>query len=65
MSGSPVILIIIGLFAIAFYMLPAIIAINRGTDNMGWVIFLNVILGWTLIIWIVLLVVALTGTRRR
>lgn len=48
--------------AIAGYFLPGIIASMRGHESQNMIAFLNLILGWTVIGWLVLLVVAFTGT---
>ena len=44
-----------------FYMAPAIIAYMRGRDGLNMITLLNLFLGWTVIGWVVLLVVAFTG----
>lgn len=54
------------LFAlIVLHFLPAIIALARGHHN-GFAIFLtNLLLGWTVIGWIVALIWSVTATERR
>jgi uncharacterized membrane protein YqaE (UPF0057 family) len=44
---------------IAFYFLPAIIAYNSKKRNAGAILALNILLGWTLIGWVVALIWAL------
>lgn len=50
------------LFFGALYFLPAIIAAVRHTHNAAGILLLNLFLGWTLIGWIVALVMALSST---
>ncbi len=47
------------LFLIALYFLPAILAHARHTHNATGILLLNLFLGWTLIGWIVALLMAL------
>ena len=56
-------LIMIGVLAL-LYFLPAIIAITRGHLSAGAIFALNLLLGWTLLGWIVSLVWSLTGNTR-
>lgn len=49
------------IIALALYFLPALIAQHRGRDGLGMITLLNLILGWTVLGWIILLVVAFTG----
>lgn len=52
-------------FAALFYFLPTLIALLRGHHN-GFAIFLtNLLLGWTLIGWIVALIWSTTASQRR
>jgi hypothetical protein len=44
------------LLMIAFYFLPAIVAINRGHPNTTSIIVLDLLLGWTLVGWVIALV---------
>ncbi|QCE35777.1 superinfection immunity protein [Acetobacteraceae bacterium] len=41
------------------YLLPWAIAVCRGTNNTVSIFFVNLFFGWTLIIWIVCLIMAL------
>ncbi len=50
------------LFFGALYFLPAIVAAVRHTHNATGILLLNLFLGWTLIGWIVALVMALSST---
>lgn len=53
------------IFATLLYFLPTLIALLRGHHN-GFAIFLtNVLLGWTLIGWIVALIWSTTASQRR
>jgi hypothetical protein len=47
------------LFAFALYFLPAIVAAARRTHNSTAILLLNVFLGWTLIGWVVALLIAI------
>jgi hypothetical protein len=48
-----------GIVGLAIYFLPTIIAIVRGKGNLLLILLLNIFLGWTLIGWVVALVLAL------
>lgn len=45
----------------AFYFLPALIAEHRGRDGVALIGVANLLLGWTVIGWLVLLIIAFTG----
>ena len=49
-----------GLFGIALYLLPTIVAVARGKKNILGIVLVNVLLGWTFIGWIIALVWACT-----
>ena len=49
-----------GLFGIALYLLPTIVAVARGKKNILGIVLVNILLGWTLVGWIVALVWACT-----
>jgi Superinfection immunity protein len=53
-------LFIIGIM-IWLYFLPSILAFRRHTQGRGWILFWNLILGWTLIVWCVMLVAVLVS----
>lgn len=57
-GGAGLILFIVLLFC---YFLPTGIAGTRGRDGVGMIFLLNLFLGWTVLGWIILLVVAFTG----
>lgn len=60
LSGAGVLLfLLVGVIALAVYFLPSIIAIKRRVVNLGSVIAINVLLGWSLIGWVVALAMAL------
>lgn len=46
-------------FGIGLYFLPAIIAAARQTHNATGILLLNIFLGWTLIGWVIALVLAI------
>lgn len=52
---------IVMLFLLGMYFLPALVAQHRGRDNVAMIAVLNLLLGWTVLGWIVLLVIAFTG----
>ncbi len=45
------IFLLLGVFGMAFYFLPTIVAVIRDHKNMGAIGVLNVFLGWTLVGW--------------
>ena len=47
------------IFAIGFYFMPAIVAAVRHTHNASGILLLNIFLGWTLIGWVVALLMAI------
>ena len=49
-----------GLFGIALYLLPTIVAVARGKKNILGIVLVNILLGWTFVGWIVALVWACT-----
>lgn len=51
-------------FGLAVYFLPGLIAYNRKHKNEGAIVVLNLLLGWTLLGWIIALVWSFTGTQR-
>jgi len=58
-AGLGIFLILITLFAIALYFVPTIIAVLRHSHLTLPVVLINVLLGWTLIGWVVALVMSL------
>jgi len=53
---------------VVLYVLPTIVALGRGKDGKLLVALLNLLLGWTIVGWVVALILALTGetvTQRR
>jgi hypothetical protein len=54
-------IIIFILLAVGLYYLPTFICVERKTDNAGSVFVINTLLGWTCIMWLVLLIVAITS----
>jgi hypothetical protein len=46
-------------FGIVLYFLPAIVASVRHTHNSTGILFLNLLLGWTLVGWFIVLLMAL------
>lgn len=62
MSGGVICLAVIG--AVALYMMPAIIGWRRRLATRGALLFVNIVLGWTLIMWIVCMIWAATGATK-
>jgi hypothetical protein len=50
---------------IYFYFLPTITAGEKGKENTKAIFFLNLVLGWTVLGWIVAMVWAITNDTRR
>ena len=65
-STIPVVtvLAVLLLIGVAFYFIPTVVAIARRSSNTVAVVLINVFLGWSLIGWIVALVLAATGGPR-
>jgi hypothetical protein len=60
-AGSIVGLVVV----IALYFLPCIVAYGRGKVNSGGVLIINLLLGWTVIGWIVALAMAASGMTKK
>ena len=54
---------IIGLLLLALYFLPAVVAKLRAHHQRGAILTLNILLGWTLLGWVVSFVWAVTAVR--
>lgn len=61
MEGTSILGILILLTLVVAYFLPTIVAGSRGRDGQVLIGVLNLFLGWTVLGWIVLLVIAFTG----
>ncbi len=53
-----------GIFGLFIYFIPSIIAAARHQEHFLWVLVLNIVLGWSGIVWIILMVWAILGERR-
>ena len=51
------------LFGLLIYLLPSYIALQKGSIMTGFIFFLNLFFGWTLLIWVVCFVWAATTDR--
>lgn len=60
--GAVALVVVVG--ALLVYLLPAIVASARGATNFGWVLALNVLLGWSVAGWAAALILAVVGPRR-
>jgi hypothetical protein len=61
---STIVVFIIVAISLVIYSLPAIVASNRGHKSAGAIIFLNMLLGWTLIGWVVAFVWSFTDSTQ-
>lgn len=57
--------LILFLAVVAVYVLPSILAVQRNCTATGWIIAVNILLGWTLLGWIVALGWAAAGRSMR
>jgi hypothetical protein len=62
---SPLVGLPFGLFGLAVYLLPTIVAALRHAKSMVGIVLLNVLLGWTFIGWIIALIWSLTGKTQK
>lgn len=56
--------IILLILAVLFYLLPALIAAGRHHHNWVAILALNILLGWTLLGWILALVWSVTAVKK-
>jgi len=52
------------LICTALYLLPTIIAFRKGNANKNVVLLLNIFFGWTLLVWVIALLRAMSDTQR-
>ncbi len=52
------------LLAIFLYFIPTYIAINRNVDGKVLIFALNLLFGWTFIVWVLLIIAALSVNNR-
>jgi len=57
------VLFILIIFPLAIYLIPTIIAIVRRQSNMVAVILIDILAGWTLVGWVIALVLSLTTPK--
>lgn len=55
--------IVCAVITIFFYLIPSFIAFSRKHDSKGWVLILNIFLGWTLLGWFFVLFWATFGQK--
>lgn len=68
MTDAEIGIIVAGLFillAIIFYFIPTMIVVNRKCKNGFAIVFLNIFLGWTLLVWLVCFVWACVSEPNR
>ncbi|MCY3812708.1 MAG: superinfection immunity protein [Gammaproteobacteria bacterium] len=58
-----VLVLLLGVFGIAVYFFPTLVAFLGGKRNRGAILVLNLILGWTLLGWIGSLIWAIVAPR--
>jgi hypothetical protein len=63
-NGAAIVGMLLIVAAIAIYFLPSIVASNRRHQNAEAIAVLNLLLGWTVLGWIVALVWAFTAVQR-
>jgi len=57
--------LLFSIVGLVFYFLPTIVAAVRASSRFGWVLLVNFLLGWSLVGWVVALVMALAVPRSR
>lgn len=58
-------MIVASAFILGIYLIPYLVAVHRSHHQRGAIAVLNILLGWTLLGWIVALVWACTATKDR
>jgi ABC-type polysaccharide transport system permease subunit len=56
---SVLLIVVLSAIGLAIYLAPSLVAIGRRNETQ--ILLLNIFLGWTVIVWIVLLVMALSS----
>jgi hypothetical protein len=51
-----------GVIGVGLYFLPSLVAVARRTHNVTGIFVLNLLLGWTVIFWIVAMIMAIVST---
>ena len=64
-SLLPLLALLLLLIAALVYFAPALVAYQRGHENITAIFVLNVLLGWTFVGWVIALVWAFTNNNRR
>lgn len=54
---------LLGVVGLVIYFIPTMVAFNRGVEARVIIFVLNLIFGWTFIVWLVLLIWASTARR--
>ena len=65
MEGMSIIALLMVIAAVFLYLLPWVVAAQRGREGHVFIGILNIFLGWTVLGWLALLVVAFTGESER
>lgn len=61
---NDLLVIVVVVVGVLLYFIPSFIAFTRDHDSLGWIIFLNIVLGWTGLGWLFCLVWAAFGRRK-
>lgn len=59
--GAIIALLVFGAIFLVVYFVPTIIGVSRKSSNLGTIIALNLLLGWTFVGWVVAMVLALVS----
>ncbi|PKY10907.1 hypothetical protein B1757_07250 [Acidithiobacillus marinus] len=59
-----VVWLLMAVLGLLVYFVPSMIAAARHHEHFFWVLMLNIVLGWSGIVWVVLVVWAILGERR-
>jgi hypothetical protein len=63
-SGNPALGVVLIILGVILYWVPSIVAGTRHVRNLGSVIAINLLVGWTLVGWVVALAMALRTVDR-
>jgi len=64
MNTSILASIVLTAIVVALYLLPVLVGWGRRVPDIGSVAVINILLGWTLVAWVVALALALRSVRR-
>lgn len=64
MMENPIMIFAIPILVAMLYLAPWLIAMVRNTENRSWVALLNILFGWTIVIWLVAFIMATEGRNK-